>query len=238
MKKSHSAQNSWSVHLVESCEIYRIGVEKAMLTEPSLVVSCQCGSVEAAMESARLQRPDAVVIGLAAEGPYFQILDLLKWYRRTMPSTAVVVMLEGFDPDSMSRILRMGVRGLIRRDATAEVLVDAVLRGLAGEVHVDPSLSALMLDYVMRGEERTPVDCRRLTDREAQVLDLYANGIPTSRIAIQLGLAQRTVNSHLENVQRKLGVCSSRDLLIKAVKWRCVRREFAAATPEPAYAAA
>jgi DNA-binding NarL/FixJ family response regulator len=238
MKQSHSAMKSWSVLLVEPCEIYRIGVEEALLAAPTLVVSSSCGSADQAKESAVLHRPDVVVVGLAVDGPYFQVLELLKWFRITMPLTAVVVMLEGYDPDSMNRILRMGVRGLIRRDSTAEVLMGAILRGLAGKVEVDPSLSAMMLDYVMSTEARMPLDCRTLTDREAQVLDLYACGIPTARIAIQLGLAQRTVNSHLENVQRKLGLSSSRDLLVKAVKWRCVRREFSATSNEPACAAA
>jgi len=238
MKSSHAAVNSWSVLLMESCEIYRMGVEEAILSNPTLVVASSCGSAGQARESALVHRPDAVVVGLAAEGPYFEVLELIKWFRRTMPSTAVIVMLEGYDPDSMNRILRMGVRGMIRRDATAEVLLNAILRGLAGQVEVDLSLSALMLDYVMSADTRMAVDCRRLTDREAQVLDLYAGGMPTSRIATQLGLAQRTVNSHLENVQRKLGVCSSRDLLVKAVKWQCGRRDFANAPQEIACPAA
>jgi DNA-binding NarL/FixJ family response regulator len=238
MKESHTAMNSWSVLLVEPCEIYRIGVEEAILATPSLVVASSCGSLDMAREQALTQRPEAVVIGLAAEGPYYEVLEWIKWIRRTMPATAVIVMLEGRDPDSMNRILRMGVRGLIRRDATAEVLVSAILRGLSGQIEVDPSLSAAMLNYVMSAEVRMPVDCRRLTDREAQVLDLYGNGVPTSRIAIQLGLAQRTVNSHLENVQRKLGVRSSRDLLVKAVQWQCGRREIAAGALELDCAAA
>ncbi len=224
--------------LMESCEIYRIGVEEAVLSNPSLVIASSCGLASQARESALVRPPHVVVVGLAADGPYFEVLELIKWFRRTMPATAVIVMLEGYDPDSMNRILRMGVRGMIRRDATAGVLVNAIHRGLEGKVEVDPSLSALMLNYVMSVEDRVAVDCRRLTDREAQVLDLYACGISTMRIGVQLGLAQRTVNSHLENVQRKLGVSSSRELLVKAVKWQCGRRDFANASQEATSAAA
>ena len=60
----------------------------------------------------------------------------------------------------------------------------------------------------------------RLTSREAEVLQLLARGCTYSQVSDQLGVSMHTVESHVKNVYRKLGVHSARAAVWRAMELR------------------
>ena len=105
--------------------------------------------------------------------------------------------------------LAAGACGLLPTDRGAAVLIDAFRRAVAGELVLP---AADLPSLVKRLRELNPDQpggaLSVLTVREREILRLLADGIPTTDIAVSLGISPMTVQSHLKNILAKLGVHS------------------------------
>lgn len=221
--QEHTVWNPWSVLLIEGCDIYRMGIEKALRAGDRLAVVASCKGPKQARDWLGDQGVECIVLGLGGSVDSFEALELVKWIRKTTPKVAIVLLADGSDHDCIRRMLRAGVRTVLMRSASPEALVTAIMKGLAGHEYIDAALSRTLLGHLFVTKERGSVDAWQLTDKEAEVLEAYASGAPTAAISAKLGLAQRTVNIHLKRMKVKLGASSSRELLVKAVRWQCGR---------------
>ena len=115
--------------------------------------------------------------------------------------------------------LAAGACGLLPTDRGAAVLIDAFRRALAGELVLP---AADLPSLVKRLRELNPDQpggaLSVLTVREREILRLLADGIPTTDIAVSLGISPMTVQSHVKNILSKLGVHSKVEAVTLA--WR------------------
>jgi DNA-binding NarL/FixJ family response regulator len=91
---------------------------------------------------------------------------------------------------------------------------------LAGEVYLTRGMSALLLHTFVGatpGTSRPGVD--QLTDRELHVLQLLGAGMSTRRVAEELKLSFKTLETHRENIKRKLGIRDAPGLILYANEW-------------------
>jgi DNA-binding NarL/FixJ family response regulator len=221
-----NSPNPWSVMVVESCEIYRKGLENALRSSSNLVVVASCQLMESAKEALAVHHVDCLVLGIQDSQGAFEALKFIKWIKATSPKVAIAVLMEDMDPDCARRLLRGGVRGLLGRKVSQQGLLVAILRAISGVMEIDKTLTNHLLSHAFIQTREPYTASWKLTDKEAEVLDAYASGAAPSSISTKLGLSQRTVNCHLAKAKEKLGARSSRELLVQAVKWRCGRRPF------------
>lgn len=219
----HTGGNPWSVLLVEGCDIYRMGIDRAIRRDDRLAVVASCKGPIQARDWLGSQQVDCIVMGLGDDSDSFGCLNLIKWIKAEAPKVTIVILAEGTDHDWICRILRVGVRTVLTRSVKPDILVAAIMKGLAGREYIDPTISCALLGHLFVEREETEVDTWRLTDREAEVLEVFASGVPTATISAKLGLAQRTINVHLKRMQAKLGARNSKELLVQAVRWQCGR---------------
>ena len=138
-------------------------------------------------------------------------LDKLIDLRETLPP--VVAMLR--DETAASEAWTAGARGLLRRDASAEMLIAAMETVMRGLVTLDPTMALT----VMPIRDRTltqPVD--ELTPREREVLQLMAEGLPNKIIAQRLSISEHTVKFHINAILSKLGAQSRTDAVVRATR--------------------
>lgn len=105
-----------------------------------------------------------------------------------------------------------GAKGFVLKDAPADKLRDAINTALAGGTSVDRGISA--------GLSRDDGLASGLSRREREVLRLVGQGLPSKLIAQQLSLSLRTVESHRQNVKKKLQLKSNAELIKYAVEQR------------------
>jgi two-component system response regulator DesR len=113
-----------------------------------------------------------------------------------MPGCGVVIVTSHGRPGYLKKALTAGVRGFLPKAAPAAVLAAAVRQVSAGGRYVDPELAA---DAISAGDSP-------LTPREADVLELAADGAPVEEIAQRAALAPGTVRNYLSSAVAKLGV--------------------------------
>lgn len=207
-----------SILIVDDHPLVRQGLATVIDAEPGLSVRWQTGSMASALELVRKHQPDLVIMDLSLEDG--SGLDLLKRIRQQGEPVRVLICSMLDEALYAQRALRAGAMGFIgKQEATARV-VEAVRQVLAGHVWVSEAMSARIEDAGgAAASDRSTGVVSSLSDRELQVFQLIGCGLGPSAIAESLGVSVKTVESHRENIKRKLHLRSGGELNRRAVEW-------------------
>jgi DNA-binding NarL/FixJ family response regulator len=127
--------------------------------------------------------------------------------RTRSPETRVLILSMHDNTEYVMESLRAGAHGYLLKDSAAMELRGAIRAVQRGESFFSPAIAG-RLSAVVRGDpaESAARSLAQLTARERQVLVGVAQGHTNREIALQLGISHRTVESHRENLMKKLGV--------------------------------
>ena len=172
--------------------IVRAGLEALAASDPSIELA---GSFPD-LSSVEALRPDVVLAALPLE-------DLAPPADGVMPA---IVLLSGEAPPVWTRdALRLGVRAVLPRDASAGEVLAAVEAAASGLAVVDPhDLEALLGGALAR----TAAGSSSLTPRELEVLRMMAEGAANKVIAWKLGISEHTVKFHVASILNKLNAAT------------------------------
>ncbi|GAA4429931.1 response regulator transcription factor [Georgenia halophila] len=165
------------------------------LEEDITVVATAASGVEA-LAAARKHTPDVVVLDL--QMPDGDGIDTAGRIEAEVPGCRAVIVTSHGRPGYLKRALAAGVAGFLPKTVSARVLADAVRQVHGGGRYVDPELAA---EAISAGESP-------LTPREADVLELAADGAPAEEIAQRAYLSPGTVRNYLSSAAAKLGAAN------------------------------
>jgi DNA-binding NarL/FixJ family response regulator len=203
--------------VVDDHPIVREGIAAVINRERDLEVCGQAGGLAEAMRLHRELRPDIVVADVSlADG---NGLDLVKELSALDPDVKVLVQSMHDESLYAERALRAGARGYINKEEAATQLVNALRQVLRGCVYLSGSMTNRMLSRSVRGVEgeRSPLDS--LSDRELEVFEQIGRGMTTRRIAQNLYLSPKTIETYRENIKAKLNLRNATELMQHAVQW-------------------
>jgi DNA-binding NarL/FixJ family response regulator len=180
-----------------------------------------CGETDSAPDARELfdrHRPNLIVLGLtlqAGDG-----IGLIKDFHKSNPAVHCVVLTMREDPLSMQRAFRAGASGyLVAQDDITEIL-EMLDQALDGELHASDNVCRALLENLARGViEPVTSEMRALSDRELQVLSLIGRGFGVTRLAGELHLSVKTIETHQMRIKQKLGLRSTMELSAKASRW-------------------
>lgn len=187
--------------------LYRDGLAQSLSTA-LLVVAVTSDTPSTLREAARLT-PDVLLLDASMPGA----LALVNAMAESAPATRVVAFAvdDGLEAEVLA-CAEAGVAGWVGRDASAEEVVEAVLRAARGELLCSARTAALLSRRLaMLARERrapAPAPAAQLTPREAEVGELLCRGASNKQIARTLGLQLATVKNHVHNILEKLEVRS------------------------------
>lgn len=177
-------------NLIRSALVALLGMED------DLQVVAQASSGDEALAMARLHHPDVAILDLQMPGP--DGIAVGEALRLELPDCASIIVTSHGRPGHLKRALAAGVRGFLPKTVSAQVLADVVRTVHAGGRYVDPELAAEAI-----GAGDSP-----LTPREADVLELAADGVPIEDIAQRASLSPGTVRNYLSSAASKLGAAN------------------------------
>ena len=193
--------------------LVREGIGKVLGLDERLVVAGE--AVSAADVLARLKRGGIDLVLLDLLMPGATDVDLIRRVVAAHPKVPVLVLTMHADPHIARRALEAGALGYLTKDASPELLVDAIHHVIAGRSYVDPSLSGALI----RGEPANPhAQMEQLSTRERQVLVALVTGRSVMEIAEELQLAPNTVSTYKGRLMEKLGQTSLSDLVRYALR--------------------
>jgi DNA-binding NarL/FixJ family response regulator len=213
-----SNPKKYSVLLVDDHPIVRQGLALLIDREADLSVCGEAEGAHTAFHAIETLHPDIVVLDISLSGP--DGLDVLKEIRMKSADLPVLILSMHDESIYAERAMRAGANGYIMKQEATEKVLIAIRRILQGDVYVSDRLTKTMLQQFVRGgppANRSPL--LNLTDRELEVFRLIGEGHGTRRIADELHLSVKTIESYQAHIKEKLALRNARELVQHAIEW-------------------
>ena len=207
------------IMLAEDHAMVREGTRQLLAQVPGFQVVGEAGRGDEAVELAGRLRPDVLVLDLRMPG--LNGIEVARLLAAELPETRVLIVSAYNDEDYVVEALRAGATGYLLKTAPARELINAVRSVSAGALTLSAEVSQQLAAHMLRASGPT----RSLSARELEVLRLIAQGLANKEIASRLGISQRTVEGHLNNIFDKLGVASRTEAVYQAVQQHLIDLE-------------
>ena len=199
------------VVLADDHAVVRQGLRTFLDLQDDIEVVAEASDGHEAVAAASAFDPDVVLLDLVMPG-----LDGLGALKQLRSGRARVIVLTSFgDDDKLFAALRGGAAGYLLKDVQPAELVRAIRSAYAGESPLSPAIATRVVEEVAQGVVSAHDD---LTPRELDVLTLIARGRSNKVIARELGVAEKTVKTHVSHILAKLGVSDRTQAALYAVK--------------------
>lgn len=205
--------------LVDDHAVVRSGLRMLLENEADFEIVGETGSGHGALQLVEQLQPDLVLMDIGL--PDLSGIEVTHQIKQRWPNVAIVALTIHEDEEYFFKMLQAGVNGYVPKRAAPEELLTAVRTAIEGGMYLYPSLAKLLVKDFLAGERPNELD--GLTEREQEVLVHLAEGASNEVIAETLGISQKTVSRHRENIMRKLQLHSRADLVKYAIRKGIIR---------------
>ena len=202
--------------IVDDHPLVRAGFAQLIGDCADLEVCGEAGDIAEAMRQIETNRPDLAIIDLSLAGS--SGLDLIE--RAHARDRDLLILVASMHDETLyaERALAAGARGYINKQEAQDRIILAIRQVLGGKVYLSQAMTERTLNgMVDAGAEKRDIDS--LSNRELQVFELIGRGHSTSRIAEQLNLSVKTIETHQAHIKKKLGLDSAHELTQRAIRW-------------------
>jgi two-component system, NarL family, response regulator LiaR len=204
--------------LADDHAVVRQGLKMFLELDADLEVVGEAENGEQAVRLASSLNPDVVLMDLLM--PVMDGILATRTIRKETPDTEVIALTSVLEDASVMGAMRAGAIGYLLKDTKADELCRAIKAAAAGQVQLSPQAAARLMREV-----QLPDSPEKLTERETDVLRLLALGRANKEIALELGIGEKTVKTHVSSILAKLGVPSRTQAALHAVRIGLVRLE-------------
>lgn len=216
-------ENETTVLIADDHPIFRRGLSETIASAGCFEIVGEAEHGELALQMIRQRTPDLAVLDIDMPGMTgLEVAEKIQSER--LPVT--VVILTSYKEESIfNRAMDIGVKGYILKENAINELTNGLMAAARGETFLSPSISSFLLKRV-RKLEQTQMGLDGLTPMELRVLRLVADNLTSKEIADRLFVSPRTVDTHRNNMCRKLELRGNRGLLLFALEHREELRGF------------
>ena len=201
------------VILADSQTIYRVGMKKVFALEDDIRVVAQAETLDNLRAALERYPTDVVVLeGQLIAGTIDAIPDLVKH----SPDAKLIVQVVESDEDNIVELYRRGVRGVVPRSISPDLLIKCVRKIADGETWIDnQSISWVIEAYRSQASSLTsPRVLPKLTKKELAIISCITRGMRNKEIAYQIGTTEQVIKNYLRKVYDKLGVSDRLELAL------------------------
>ena len=209
------------VLIVDDHAVVREGLRTFLELQDGIEIAGEAADGREAVTRAVALKPDVILMDLMM--PRGDGVTAMRALRARVPRSRVIVLTSFSDEQRLMPALEAGAHGYLLKDAEPSELARAVRAAHAGEAVIDPTVAQRLLS-TLAGPRPAAAGGKSLTPREREVLELIAVGASNKRIALELGIAQKTVKTHVGHVLAKLGVSDRTQAALLAVRHGLVRQ--------------
>ena len=182
--------------------VVREGLARLLPTADDLEVVATAADGAEAVALYDEHRPDVVLMDLSM--PEVDGTEATRRIVGSNPEAAVVILTSFSDREQILAALDAGAIGYLLKDAEPAELIDGVRAAARGESPLHPKAARELL--TQRDAGVPPPAEPDLTTREREILVQLAHGLPNKRIALDLGISEKTVKAHVTSIFNSLGV--------------------------------
>ncbi len=205
--------------IVDDHAMIREGLRLRISAFPELEVCGEATTEDEGMALVKETNPDLIIIDISLKSGHG--IELIKRVKAVYPHVKMLVASGFAESLYAERALRAGALGYLNKQDSGEKVIDAIRTVLRGEHYVSPEITQRLVSQALSnrgGQTKNPIEL--LTDRELEILRMIGDGQTSSMIAHELLLSTHTIDSHRENIKRKLGLKNAAELNRQAVQFR------------------
>ncbi|MCC6677763.1 MAG: response regulator transcription factor [Phycisphaerales bacterium] len=206
-----------SILIVDDHALVRSGLRLLISGQPDLQVIGEAGSLRDALDIAAKTQPQVICLDLSMPGP--SGVASVERLRAAAPKARIIVVTMHDDPAYVRTAIAMGAAGYVNKSAADTELISAIRAVARGRVFIDvgdaATLESILFPHA-QSPGKSPIDS--LSERELEVLRAVARGFTNQRIADEIGLSVKTVESYRARLMKKLGLKERADLVRLAIE--------------------
>jgi two-component system, NarL family, response regulator LiaR len=199
--------------------VVRQGLRTFLELQEDIEVVADAADGAAALRAVTEHDPDVVLMDLVL--PEVDGVEAIRRIAAERPGTRVIALTSFLDDDKLFPAVRAGASGYLLKDVEPQQLVEAIRAVHGGEVLLHPAVTARLMEDVADGGAAASAPAP-LTRREREVAELIARGRSNKLIALELGIAEKTVKTHVGAILRKLDLTDRTQVALHAVRERWV----------------
>jgi DNA-binding NarL/FixJ family response regulator len=223
-----AATGAIRVILADSQAIYRVGMRKVFALEDDIRVVAQAETLDNLYVALQRFPTDVVVLESSLISG---TVDAIPQFVRRAPDAKLIVQVSASDENNTVELYRRGVRGVVPRSISPELLVKCVRRIAAGETWIDNQSISWVIDaYRSQASTLTnPRSMPRLSEKELAIVGCITRGMRNKEIAYQIGTTEQVIKNYLRKVYDKLGVSDRLELALYCLHHKILKNDAEAA---------
>ncbi len=215
--------NPIRVIIADSQAIFRVGIRKILAVEDDLRVVAQAESMPQALAAAGKFPADVMLFEsrIASNAP-----EAAAEILQCAPELKIIAITGDIDAEQTVEYLRRGVRGIVTRAISPDLLIKCVRKVAEGETWLDNrGVNWVIEAYRSQASLLTsPRPKNRLSDKELQIVSGVAQGMRNKEIAQQVGTSEQVIKNYLRKIYDKLGVSDRLELALYCIHHRLLEK--------------
>jgi DNA-binding NarL/FixJ family response regulator len=202
--------------------LFRRGVRGLLEDQRGWTVVGEAGDGQQAVEQAKKLKPDVAILDVTM--PELDGLEATRQLRQESPDTKVLILTMHESKQMVRRVLEAGASGYVLKSDFPRSLIEAVKSVSRDKTFFSSKVTEIVFNGFLQGTDARDENSqsesseRKLTVRELQIVRLLAAGKAHKEIAVELGMAVRTVETHRAKIMLKLGLNSLPQLVQYAIR--------------------
>jgi DNA-binding NarL/FixJ family response regulator len=201
------------VILVDDHQIVREGFKLILLLDDRFETIGEAESANALLTLLKEKTPDVIVLDISMPG--LSGIEICKQIKTNSPSIKILFVTSNVDTTHIKASIKVGADGFLPKDTSSEEFTNAIKEVAKGNSYFSQKITGLMVKVMSMTSEEKETE---LTLRELEIVKQLANGKLQKEIAATLFISPRTVETHKKNIQEKLGINNTVDLVKFAIR--------------------
>lgn len=215
---------SVDIFLVDDHQLVRDGIKALLAGIPDIRIIGEANNGSELLESIKRQSPHVILMDISL--PDISGIDLTRMLSQSNPEIRVLILSMYTNEDFVFNAMKAGAKGYLPKNTSRKELLDAIYAIQDGHEFFSDSISKVILKRFLRQATQPETDTdenpQPLTQREQEILKLFAEGHNNKEIGTRLGISIRTVESHKNHIVKKLGLKSTVEMVKFAIKNKIV----------------
>jgi DNA-binding NarL/FixJ family response regulator len=187
--------------VVDDHMVFREGLRALLGRVEDIEIVGEAATTQEAIEVTEAVRPDVVLMDLHLPGDGGEVATTT--ILASHSEVAVLVLTMHSDDAHLRHALHAGARGYLLKDADPDAIIRAIVAVNEGQAIFDPGIAARVIAATGTPAAERPFPV--LTEREYEILDRLARGLPNNAISARMGISIKTVQNNVSTILLKLG---------------------------------
>lgn len=207
---------STKVLIADDHQLFREGLVNLLSSAPDVEVIGEAEDGRDATEKAKKLKPDVLLIDIGM--PNMNGIEATRILKKEMPDLKIIAVSMHSDRQFVKGILEAGADGYLLKNCTYRQLIDAIQSVKSGKKYLSDDITEMIIKGYLDPAETASEGYAELSEREMEILKLYAEGQSTREISEKLFISVKTVGTHKQHILEKLGLKTNADLVKYAIK--------------------